>query len=123
MVENTNNNTTSVSKSSTGMSENLAALLSYVLGFITGIIFFVIEKESKFVKFHAMQSILVSAALMVLSFVLGFIPIIGWIALILLGPVSFVLWILLMVKAYKYVWFKLPVVGDIAEKQADAIKL
>ena len=123
MVENTNNNTTSVSKSSTGMSENLAALLSYVLGFITGIIFFVIEKESKFVKFHAMQSILVSAALMVLSFVLGFIPFIGWIALILLGPVSFVLWILLMVKAYKYVWFKLPVVGDIAEKQADAIKL
>jgi uncharacterized membrane protein len=123
MVENTNNNTTSVSKSSTGMSENLAALLSYVLGFITGIIFFVIEKQSRFVKFHAMQSILVSAALMVLSFVLGFIPFIGWIALILLGPVSFVLWILLMVKAYKYVWFKLPVVGDIAEKQADAIKL
>ncbi len=123
MVENTNNNTTSVSKSSTGMSENLAALLSYVLGFITGIIFFVIEKQSKFVKFHAMQSILVSAALMVLSFVLGFIPFIGWLALILLGPVSFVLWIILMVKAYKYVWFKLPVVGDIAEKQADAIKL
>jgi uncharacterized membrane protein len=105
------------------MNENLAALLSYVLGFITGIIFFVIEKESKFVKFHAMQSILVSAALMVLSFVLGFIPFIGWLALILLGPVSFVLWIILMVKAYKYVWFKLPVVGDIAEKQADAIKL
>jgi uncharacterized membrane protein len=123
MVENTNNNKASVSKSSTGMNENLAALLSYVLGFITGIIFFVIEKESKFVKFHAMQSILVSAALMVLSFVLGFIPFIGWIALILLGPVSFVLWIILMVKAYKYVWFKLPVVGDIAEKQADAIKL
>ena len=123
MVENTNNNTASVSKSSTGMNENLAALLSYVLGFITGIIFFVIEKESKFVKFHAMQSILVSAALMVLSFVLGFIPFIGWLALILLGPVSFVLWIILMVKAYKYVWFKLPVVGDIAEKQADAIKL
>lgn len=122
-MENTNNNKASVSKSSTGMNENLAALLSYVLGFITGIIFFVIEKQSRFVKFHAMQSILVSAALMVLSFVLGFIPFIGWIALILLGPVSFVLWILLMVKAYKYVWFKLPVVGDIAEKQADAIKL
>ncbi|HOC07939.1 MAG TPA: DUF4870 domain-containing protein [Bacillota bacterium] len=122
-MENTNNNKASVSKSSTGMSENLAALLSYVLGFITGIIFFVIEKQSRFVKFHAMQSILVSAALMVLSFVLGFIPFIGWLALILLGPVSFVLWIILMVKAYKYVWFKLPVVGDIAEKQADAIKL
>ena len=122
MVENTNNNTASVSKSSTGMNENLAALLSYVLGLLPAS-YFVIEKESRFVKFHAMQSILVSAALMVLSFVLGFIPFIGWIALILLGPVSFVLWILLMVKAYKHIWFKLPVVGDIAEKQADAIKL
>ena len=49
-MENVNNNTASVSKSSTGMSENLAALLSYVLGFITGIIFFVIEKESKFIN-------------------------------------------------------------------------
>ncbi len=122
-MENVNDKTASVSNSSTGMSENLAALLSYVLGFITGIIFFVIEKESKFVKFHAMQSILVSAALMVLSFVLGFIPVIGWIAAILLGPVSFVLWIILMVKAYRHVWYKLPVVGDIAEKQADSMKL
>lgn len=122
-MENVNDKTASVSNSSTGMSENLGALLSYVLGFITGIIFFVIEKESKFVKFHAMQSILVSVALMVLSFVLGFIPIIGWIALILLGPISLVLWIILMVKAYKHVWYKLPVVGDIAEKQADSIKV
>ena len=122
-MENVNDKTASVSNSSTGMSENLAALLSYVLGFITGIIFFVIEKESKFVKFHAMQSILVSAALMVLSFVLGFIPVIGWIAAILLGPVSFVLWIILMVKAYRHVWYKLPVVGDIAEKQAASIKV
>jgi uncharacterized membrane protein len=123
IMENVNDKTASVSNSSTGMSENLGALLSYVLGFITGIIFFVIEKESKFVKFHAMQSILVSVALMVLSFVLGFIPIIGWIALILLGPISLVLWIILMVKAYKHVWYKLPVVGDIAEKQADSIKV
>ncbi|MDD2573982.1 MAG: DUF4870 domain-containing protein [Bacillota bacterium] len=118
-----NNDAAETTKSSTGMNENLAALLSYVLGFITGIIFLVIEKESRFVKFHAMQSILVSVALMVISFVLGLIPIIGWIAAILLGPISLVLWIILMVKAYKHVWFKLPVVGDMAEKQADSIKL
>jgi len=123
MENQTENSTPAAVKSSTGMDENLAALLSYVLGFVTGIIFFVIEKESKFVKFHAMQSILVSAGLMILSFVLGLIPIIGWIAAILLGPVSLVLWIILMVKAYKHVWFKLPVVGEIAEKQASSIKL
>jgi uncharacterized membrane protein len=124
IMENENyKDTAAVSKSSTGMNENLAALLSYVFGFITGIIFFILEKESRFVKFHAMQSILVSVALMVLSFVLGLIPVIGWIAAILLGPVSLVLWIILMVKAYKHVWYKLPVVGDIAEKQADSIKL
>ncbi len=106
-------------KSSLGMDENVAGLLSYVFGFITGIIFFVLEKESRFVKFHAMQSILISAAFFVLSSVLGIIPILGWLVLLLLSPVAFILWIVLMYKAYKHEWFKLPVVGDIAEKQAN----
>lgn len=112
-----NNNSTNKGKSSLGMEENVAALLSYVLGFITGIIFFVLEKESKFVKFHAMQSIMFSVGLMILSFILGFIPIIGWIVSLLIGPLSLVLWIILLIKAYKYEYFKLPVIGDMAEKQ------
>ncbi|SCZ02165.1 DUF4870 domain-containing protein [Alkaliphilus peptidifermentans] len=106
-----------IKKSSLGMDENVAALLSYLLGFITGIIFYVLEKDSRYVKFHAMQSILVSVALMVLSFVLGFIPIIGWIISLLISPLTLVLWIILLVKAYKGAWFKLPIIGDIAEKQ------
>lgn len=112
-----NNNATNKGKSSLGMEENIAALLSYILGFITGIIFFVLEKESKFVKFHAMQSIIYSVALMIITFILGLIPIIGWILTLLIPPLSLILWIVLLVKAYKYEYFKLPVIGDIAENQ------
>lgn len=105
-------------KTSTGMQANVAALLSYVLGWITGLIFYLIEKENKFVRFHAMQSIVVSAALTILSIILVFIPIVGWIALPLLNIAGIILWILLMVKAYQGEMFKLPIAGDIAEKSA-----
>ena len=105
-------------KTSTGMQPNLAALLSYLLGFITGIIFYVIEKENKFVRFHAMQSIVTFGALFVLQMVLSFIPVIGWVLMPIVGIVSLVLWILLMLKAYQGENFKLPVAGEIAEKQA-----
>ena len=57
---------TDLGKTSTGIQPNVAGLLAYVVGFVTGIIFFVIEKENKFVRFHAMQCILSSAALFVL---------------------------------------------------------
>lgn len=78
----------------------------------------VIEKENRFVRFHAFQSIFVSVALMILSYVVWFIPVIGWVAGALLWPVSLLLWLLLMFKAYKGELYKLPFVGDIAEKQA-----
>ncbi len=97
-----------MAKSSTGMEENVAALLSYVAGWITGLIFFLIEKDSKFVKFHAMQSIITFGACAILSFV----PFLNWVIWIL----ALVLWIILMVKAYQGQKFKLPVIGDLAEK-------
>ena len=104
-------------KCSTGMQANLAASLSYLLGFITGIIFYFIEKDNKFVRFHAMQSILLSVAIVVLSIILVVIPIIGPILLSILDVVIFILWIILMVKAYQGENFKLPIIGDIAGKQ------
>ena len=104
-------------KSSTGLDENVAGLLSYLLGFITGLIFFLIEKDSKFVKFHAMQSIVTFGGLMVISIVLSFIPFIQCFAPFIVPLVGLVLWILLMVKAYQGERFKLPVIGDFAEKQ------
>ncbi|MCL5093584.1 MAG: DUF4870 domain-containing protein [Patescibacteria group bacterium] len=100
------------------MEENVEALLCYLAGWITGLVFFLLEKESKFVKFHAMQSIVTFLVLTLLGFFAGAIPFIGWMIAILIWPLNLILWILLMVKAYQGEKFKLPVIGDFAEKQA-----
>ncbi len=105
-------------KSSLGMDANLAAVLSYLLGIISGLIFYILEKENKYVKFHAMQSILVSAFLFILSTILV-ITVVGVFLVPIVQLVGFILWILLMVKAYQGEYFKLPFLGDIAEKNAN----
>ena len=110
--------TKDLGKTSTGMQPNIAALLSYLLGLITGIIFYVIEKDNKFVRFHAMQSIVVFGFLFVLSIILPFIPVIGGIIMPILWITELVLWVILMVKAYQGETFKLPIAGDIAEKNS-----
>ncbi len=104
-------------KTSTGIQPNVAGLLCYLVGFITGIIFFLIEKENKFVRFHAMQSIITFGGLFVLGIVAGIIPVLGLMIGSLIWVVDIILWILLMIKAYQGEQFKLPFVGDIAEKQ------
>ena len=104
-------------KTSTGMNQNVAGLLCYVAGWITGLIFFLLEKENRFVRFHAMQSIITFGGLSVLSMILSWIPILGWFFVVSVIPIVWlILWILLMVKAYQGELFKLPVIGDIAEK-------
>ncbi len=103
---------------SLGMKPNLAALLSYLAGILTGIIFYLLEKENKFVRFHAMQSIITFGFFFVLNIILGFIPVVGWSLMPLVGIVQLILWIILMVKAYQGEHFKLPIVGDMAEKNA-----
>jgi uncharacterized membrane protein len=109
--------TTDQGKSSTGLQANVAALLCYVAGFITGIIFFVIEKDNKFVKFHAMQSIILFAGTFALQMMFVFLPI--FIFLIpILNLAVLILWIILMIKAYNGEQFKLPVIGDLAEKNS-----
>ncbi|OIO38057.1 MAG: hypothetical protein AUJ72_03240 [Candidatus Omnitrophica bacterium CG1_02_46_14] len=110
--------TKDLGKTSTGIQPNVAALLCYVLGWITGLIFFLIEKENKFVRFHAFQSIVVFGAFTVLSIVLMIIPVIGWALLPILYVAELILWIVLMVKGYQGEKFKLPVAGDMAEKNA-----
>ena len=104
-------------KTGMGLEQNVAGMLCYLAGWITGLIFFLMEKENRFVRFHAMQSLITFAGITVLYLVLGFIPIVGWILVPLLGLAQLGLWVLLMVKAYQGESFKLPVVGDIAEKQ------
>jgi uncharacterized membrane protein len=102
-------------KTSTGLNQNVAGLLCYLAGWITGLIFFLIEKENRFVRFHAMQSIITFGSLTVLSMIFGFMPLL-WILMPILGILQVILWVILMVKAYQGELFKLPVIGEIAEK-------
>lgn len=103
-------------------NENLMGAASYLLGFITGIIFLLLEKESKFVRFHAMQSTLLFGGVFVLNMALGFVPILGWLAGLLLSFVAFVLWIMCLWKAFQGEMYKVPYVGDLAEKQLAKMK-
>lgn len=101
--------------SSTGLEPNIAGLLCYLGGWITGIIFLIIEPKNRFVRFHALQSIVTFAALTVAGVMFGWIPFVGSALGTLIGILSFVLWILLMVKAYQGELYKLPVAGPVAE--------
>jgi uncharacterized membrane protein len=117
---------------STGMDEKTAAVLSYLLGWVSGLIFFFIE-SNKFVKFHAMQSILAFGSISVVLMVIGFIRSLLWagfrmggsyalysllgLASTLLWIGMLILWVILMVKANQGETIKLPIAGDIAEKQ------
>lgn len=112
-------------QTSTKIEANVAACLSYLLGFVSGIVFFLIEKENKFVRFHAMQAIIVFGTLTVIPILLAIIapwmpavaPIFG-VLVLLLSLTSIILWIVLMVKAYQGEKFALPIAGDIAEKNS-----
>jgi uncharacterized membrane protein len=104
-------------KTSTGLQPNVAGLLCYLFGWITGIIFLVLEKDNQFVRFHAVQSIVVFGAATVAYIILGFIPVIGWRLTWIIDIAAFILWVILMVKAYQGQMFKLPVAGNIAEQQ------
>lgn len=106
-----------MAKTSTGLEQNVAGLLCYVLGWISGLVFIIIEKENKFVRFHAMQSIIVFGVLTIAHIILSWIPFIGWVLGILISILEFVLWIILMIKAFQGEKFKLPWAGNFAEKQ------
>lgn len=113
-----------------GMSENVAGLLCYALGWITGIIFFVIDKRP-YVRFHAAQSIVVFGGLHIINIAIGIvfgagIMMFGGFGAFGLGSalyglvslVAFVLWIILMVKAYQGEKFEVPVAAGIAKSLA-----
>jgi len=107
-----------MTKTSLGLDKNIAALLSYALGWVSGLVIILIEKEDDFIRFHAMQSIITFGALTVLSILFGTM----FIFFGFIGPfihvAGIVLWILLMIKAYQGEKFMLPVVGEMAERRA-----
>ena len=122
-------------KSSTGLDENIAALLSYVFGWISGLVFFLIEKDSRLVRFHAMQSLLLQVFIAILAIVIWvvlfiflliasqisgllstLVTIIATLIWVVLGIAFLIGWIMCLVKAYQGQYFKLPVIGNFAEK-------
>ncbi len=101
-----------MNKTSVGMPENVAGLLCYVLGWVSGFIIILLEQENRFVRFHAMQSIIVFGVITVIwgvTFWIPFINVIIWIGI-------FILWVVLMVKALQGVVYKVKWAGDLAEK-------
>jgi uncharacterized membrane protein len=101
----------------TRSQENLLGALCYFLGWVTGLIlWFSVPKTRRFIRFHAMQSIIFSVILMVVFLILARIPVIGWIISGLVGLLAFIIWIVLMVKAYQGQTYKLPVIGDLADQ-------
>ncbi len=117
----------------TGMADNVAGMLAYIT-IIPAIIFLVMEpyNKNRFIRFHAWQNIFLHAAwlagwiaLMILSAVLAFIPFLGHLVAFLLwvafGIAVFVAWIVLLIKANQGQMYKLPVIGDLSEKQANAM--
>ena len=107
-----------MAKTSLGFEENVAGALCYLLTWLTGLVFLLIEKDNEFVRFHARQSILVFLPLTVLSFMFSWIPFLGWVIGGLLWLLTIILWLVLMIKAYQGAKFKLPWAGDLAEKWA-----
>lgn len=104
--------------SSEGLAENVAGLLCYALGWVTGIIFLLIDKRP-WVKFHAAQSIAVFGGLTIIRIGLVFMGhFIGWGIFGLIGLLGFVLWIFLMVKAYQHETIRIPIAADIADSIA-----
>lgn len=101
-------------KSGTGLPKNTSAALSYVLGPVTGVVFYVLEKDP-YVKFHAMQSIVVFVALFALQWIVG-ITIILLPIVPLISILSFILWLLLIYKAWMGDEWEVPILGAYARK-------
>jgi uncharacterized membrane protein len=117
-------------KSGTGLPANVAGALSYLFGAVTGVLFYVLEKD-KFVRFHALQSIFVTVALIVLSVavsivsaILGVIPVLGWLIDLLLwlalslGTLAF--WLYLMWTAFQGKTWRVPYLADMIDKYVPA---
>jgi len=107
-----------IAASSEGLAENVAGLLCYALGWVTGLIFLLIDKRP-WVKFHAAQSIAVFGGLTIIRIGLLFMShFLGWAIFALIGLISLVLWIFLMVKAYQHETVRIPIAADIADNLA-----
>lgn len=101
-------------KSTFGLDKNVACALTYVLGWVSGLIFFLSEKKDKEIRFHALQSLIFFGALNVIIM----IPFLGWTLKPVISLLGFIAYLFLIIKAYQGEKFIIPVVGEIAQKNA-----
>lgn len=104
-------------KSSSGLDENIAGMLCYLFTIVGGIVFLAVEKRSRFVMFHAVQSVTVFGLIMVGHVLCTFLPLFGPLVASLLSLLGVVVWLLMVVSSLQGKWLKLPWIGDFAEKQ------
>jgi uncharacterized membrane protein len=105
-----------------GLADNVAGALAYVT-LLPAIIFLLVDpyKTNKFVRFHSFQNIffaITMAILWVPLIMVMMVPYIGWLISLAVWMGAFVVWIMMVIKAYQGQKFKLPILGDFAEKQA-----
>jgi uncharacterized membrane protein len=86
-------------KTNTGLSPKVAAILTYLLGWVTGLFFLIVERDNEFIRYHAIQSIAIFGSVTAVAVALGFVPVAGWILDAVLGFVAFTFWIVLMLRA------------------------
>ena len=106
----------------TKQNQNIIGALTYLLGFITGIIFLLVEKNNKFIRFHAMQSTITFGGLFIVNIILQAVPFMGPLVSSLLSLAGLIAWIVLMIKALQGEYFKLPYIGDLAERYMGKLK-
>jgi len=113
------------SKTGSGLADNVAGMLAYVT-FIPAIIFLVTPpyNQSRFIRFHSFQSIFLFVAVVAIQIVLSFLTIVP-LLIFLTAPLhmlvalgALIVWIIVLLKANQGQMYKLPVIGDLAEKQA-----
>lgn len=114
-------------KTELGLSENIEGALCYSVGFITGIIFLFLETKNKFVRFHALQSIIVFLPLFIILVIITFVPMFGILMPMMWWPtvvpimyiLELVVWLFLIFQALRGNRYKLPIAGDFAEKESE----
>jgi len=104
------------------LSDNIAGALAYITIF-PAIFFLVVApyNRNRFIRFHSFQSLFLFVAAVALNILIGFLPFVRWMLWNLLSLACFVLVVFLIIKAYQGQKFKVPVIGDMAEKRADSI--
>ncbi len=105
-----------MSQSTTGLPENVANFVAYLLGWITGLVMLLVEKDDATVRYHAAQSVTVFGSLTILNILLPFLPALGPMIMGILAPVTLVLWVVLLVMSLLGNAPRLAVISNFADQ-------